>query len=109
VLLAEMEPGAYTEATLDNARTRVACYRPASWSLLKEIGVDLSAHMNDFGAVDPALKARFRKQYEQNRWPSNQAQAEWLKKLALPWADEWLDQRKALYEGYAGMSSAVRR
>ena len=97
-LLAEMETGDYTEATLDSARTRVACYRPASWSLLKEIGVDLSAHMNDFGAVDPALKARFRKQYEKKHRLSNQAQADWLKEIALPWVDAWLDGRMAMYE-----------
>ena len=42
-LIAEMEAGNYTEATLDNARTGAVCYRPASWSLLGEIGVDLGA------------------------------------------------------------------
>ena len=52
-----------------------------------------------FLRLHPDLKARFRRQYEKNRRLSNQAQADWLKKIALPWVDAWLDQRMALYEG----------
>ena len=100
-LLAEMAAGAYSASTLDSARTRVACYRSGTWSLLKEMGVDLSAYMDDFGAVDPDLKARFHQQYERQRRLSNQAQSDWLKRIALPWVDAWLAERMALHEGPA--------
>ena len=95
MLIAEMESGSYSESTLDRARTRVACYRPASWSTLKEIGIDLSAYMNDFGAVDPDLKRRFKRKYEANGRLTNQQQADWLKKIALPWLDAWIAGRVA--------------
>ena len=99
--LAEMAAGAYPASTLDSARTRVACYRSGTWSLLKEMGVDLSAYMDDFGAVDPDLKARFHQQYECQRRLSTQAQSDWLKRIALPWVDAWLAERVALHEGPA--------
>ena len=94
-LTAEMESGSYSESTLDSARTRVACYRAESWATLKDIGIDLSAYMNDFGAVDPALKRRFKRKYEANKRLTNQQQADWLKKIALPWLDAWIAGRVA--------------
>ena len=88
-LTAEMESGSYSESTLDNARTRVACYRPASWATLRELGIDLSGYMNDFGAVDPDLKRQFKRKYEANKRLTSQQQADWLKKIVLPWLEAW--------------------
>ena len=88
-LIAEMESGSYSESTLDSARTRVACYRPASWATLRELGIDLSGYMNDFGAVDPDLKRQFKRKYEANKRLTSQQQADWLKKIVLPWLEAW--------------------
>jgi hypothetical protein len=86
-LLAEMAEGGCSLPVIDSARVEVWSYHKACWPRLKELGIDLSAYMNDFGAIDPELKRRFRRKYERKRRLSPTEQAHWLKAILLPMVD----------------------
>jgi len=86
-LLAEMAEGRCPLSVMDSARVEVWSYHKACWPRLKELGIDLSAYMNDFGAIDPELKRGFRRRYERKRRLSPTEQADWLKAILLPMVD----------------------
>ncbi|MBY5269448.1 hypothetical protein [Spiribacter salinus] len=49
--------------------------------------------MDDFGAIDSDLKARFRQKYEQKKRLTNQEQGDWVKSILVPQIDDWSAKR----------------
>jgi hypothetical protein len=93
-LLEEMEEGLCPFSVMDKARLEVWKYHKACWPLLKDMGIDLGAYMDDFGAIDPELKRRFRRKYESKKRLTNQQQADWLQSILVPWVDGQLAKRR---------------
>jgi len=92
-LLEEMEGDRCPFPVMDKARLEVWKYHKACWPFLKDMGIDLGAYMDDFGAIDSDLKARFRQEYEQKKRLTNQEQADWLRSILVPQIDNWLAKR----------------
>jgi hypothetical protein len=104
-LLAEMAEGRCPVAVMDSARVEIWSYHKTCWPRLKELGVDLSAYMNDFGAIDAELKRRFRRQYEGKRRLSPTEQAHWLKDILVPMVDAHVASNVAK----VGLASSIAR
>ena len=93
-LLEEMAEGRCPPSAIETARLEIYTYHKACWPRLKTLGINLSGYMNDFGAIDPSLKRRFRRQYEFKKRLTNQQQAEWLESILVPWVDGELTKRR---------------
>ncbi|KAF0279153.1 hypothetical protein FPL11_09875 [Spiribacter aquaticus] len=108
-LLAVMAEGRCPLRVMDSARVEVWSYHKACWPRLKELGVDLSGYMNDFGAIDPELKRRFRRRYERKRRLSPTEQAHWLKDTLVPMVDAHVASNVAKVELAGSIARKQRR
>jgi hypothetical protein len=66
-LLEELEGDRCPFPVMDKARLELWKYHKDCWPLLKDMGIDLGAYMDDFGAIDSDLKATFGQKYEQKK------------------------------------------
>lgn len=89
-----MAEGQCSSSVMETARLEIYSYHKTCWPRLKELGINLGAYMNDFGAIDPDLKRRFRRQYESKKRLTNQQQADWLQSILVPWVDDQLAKRR---------------